>query len=90
MDQKGIIWHALSSQEVIQQLETDLEKGIKGEEAKQRLADKGRNVLPTGKRKTILGMFIDQFKDFLILILVAAAPFQVCWENHRCQLSSLF
>ena len=73
MDQKGIIWHALSSQEVIQQLETDLEKGIKGEEAKQRLADKGRNVLPTGKRKTILGMFIDQFKDFLILILVAAA-----------------
>jgi len=73
VDQKGIIWHALSSQEVIQQLETDLEKGIKGEEAKQRLADKGRNVLPTGKRKTILGMFIDQFKDFLILILVAAA-----------------
>jgi Ca2+-transporting ATPase len=73
VDQKGMIWHALSSQEVIQQLETDLEKGIKGEEAKQRLADKGRNVLPTGKRKTILGMFIDQFKDFLILILVAAA-----------------
>ena len=51
MDQKGIIWHALSSQEVIQQLETDLEKGIKGEEAKQRLADKGRNVLPTEKEK---------------------------------------
>ncbi len=73
MDQKGISWHALSFQEVIQQLETDLEKGITTEEAQKRLIDNGRNVLPTGKRKTILGMFIDQFKDFLILILVAAA-----------------
>lgn len=73
MDQKGVSWHALSSQDVIQHLETDFERGIKTEEAKKRLIDKGRNVLPIGKRKTILGMFIDQFKDFLILILVAAA-----------------
>jgi len=73
VDQKGISWHALSSQEVIQQLKTDQEKGLKGEEARNRLNEQGRNVLPTGKRKTILSMFIDQFKDFLILILVAAA-----------------
>ncbi|NLJ48661.1 MAG: calcium-translocating P-type ATPase, SERCA-type [Candidatus Atribacteria bacterium] len=73
MDQKGVAWHALSYQDVIQQLKTDIEKGIKTEEAKKRLIDRGRNVLPTGKRKTIFEMFIDQFKDFLILILVGAA-----------------
>ncbi|QPM68759.1 calcium-translocating P-type ATPase, SERCA-type [Atribacter laminatus] len=73
MDQKGINWHTLTSQAVIQQLKTDFEKGIGTEEAQKRLIDNGRNALPTGKRKTILGMFIDQFKDFLILILVAAA-----------------
>jgi len=72
VDQKGISWHAKSPQEVILHLGTDLENGLSDNEAQRRIKEMGRNVLPEGKKKTILGMFLDQFKDFLVLILVAA------------------
>ena len=54
-------------------LATDAERGLSAEEVQARLQRHGRNVLPEGKKKTLLGMVADQFKDFLILILVAAA-----------------
>jgi Ca2+-transporting ATPase len=54
-------------------LKTDLAAGLGAAEADARLARYGRNVLPEEKPQTLLGMFLDQFKDFLVLILVAAA-----------------
>jgi len=71
--EKGINWHELSPQEVIKILESDEEKGLNEEEARQRLEKYGRNALPPAKKKTILTMFLEQFKDFLVLILVGAA-----------------
>ena len=73
MAEKGINWHELSPQEVIKILESDEEKGLNEEEARQRLEKYGRNALPPAKKKTILTMFLEQFKDFLVLILVGAA-----------------
>jgi len=66
-------WHALAPGAVADALKTDLAAGLGAAEADARLARYGRNALPEGKPQTLLGMFLDQFKDFLVLILVAAA-----------------
>jgi Ca2+-transporting ATPase len=48
-------------------------KGISNAEASQRLAEVGPNALEEKKKKTILLMLLDQFKDFMILVLMGAA-----------------
>jgi Ca2+-transporting ATPase len=43
------------------------------EEARRRLAEHGPNLLAEARRRTPLGIFLRQFKDFLILVLLVAA-----------------
>ncbi len=47
-------------------------KGLSNTEARQRLAKYGLNKLKKEKRISILGLFLDQFKNALILLLVFA------------------
>ncbi len=47
--------------------------GISSLEAQKRLAEFGPNELQEKKKKTILLMLLDQFKDFMILVLIGAA-----------------
>jgi len=48
-------------------------KGLTSAEAKNRLESYGHNQLDEGKKKSLLSKFLDQFKDFMIIILLAAA-----------------
>ena len=48
-------------------------KGLTSGEAEKRLAEHGKNKLAEGKKKTMLQRFFEQFKDVMILILIAAA-----------------
>ncbi len=48
-------------------------KGFTSEEAKKKLQEQGRNVLAEEKSRTVLEVFISQFKDLLVFILIAAA-----------------
>ncbi len=66
-------WHALAVAAVEQALRTDAARGLSEGEVSARLAQYGPNVLPEERRKTAFEMFLGQFKDFLVLILVAAA-----------------
>ena len=47
--------------------------GLTNDEARQRLAEFGPNELQEKKKRTILFMLLDQFKDFMILVLIGAA-----------------
>lgn len=47
--------------------------GLNSDEAKKRLAEYGKNELAEGKKKSLLMKFAEQFKDFMILVLLAAA-----------------
>jgi len=49
------------------------EKGLAHDEAARRLEEYGPNELEEKKRKNLLMMFIDQFKDFMIMVLITAA-----------------
>jgi Ca2+-transporting ATPase len=47
--------------------------GISHAEAKQRLTEFGPNELQEKKKRSVLFMLLDQFKDFMILVLIGAA-----------------
>ncbi len=65
-------WHQKDIQGVIEDLKSSLQ-GLSSEEAVRRLGEYGFNVLKEKKKKTPFMMFLDQFKDFMILVLIAAA-----------------
>ncbi len=48
-------------------------QGLSSEESLRRLKQYGPNALQEKKKKTPLMMLGDQFKDFMILVLIAAA-----------------
>ncbi|MEC4684181.1 MAG: cation-translocating P-type ATPase [Nitrospirota bacterium] len=48
-------------------------QGLSNEEARKRLREYGPNELVEKKKKTPFEMFLDQFKDFMILVLIGAA-----------------
>ena len=66
-------WHALSVEKVAGRLAVDPAAGLAAEEVAARLARHGPNMLPEGRRRTPWRMLLDQFKDFMILVLIAAA-----------------
>ncbi|MFN3763335.1 MAG: cation-translocating P-type ATPase, partial [Anaerolineae bacterium] len=68
-----IAWHTRSVEETLRELETDPQRGLTKEEAHRRLSRFGFNELAERPRPTFWKMLLDQFNNFLILILIAAA-----------------
>jgi len=69
-------WHAIETEEVMGTLQAS-EKGLSDEEAKRRLSEYGYNELTEKKRRTAFQMFLEEFKDIFILLLIAATMFSV-------------
>jgi Ca2+-transporting ATPase len=64
--------HRLSVEELIAEQKTT-KQGLGSDESRARLDQYGPNELVEKEKKSPLMMFLDQFKDFMILILIAAA-----------------
>jgi Mg2+-importing ATPase len=71
MNQLPSAFWSVSATEMLQQLGTARE-GLSGEEARQRLARYGSNLLKPQKRSNVLTLLLAQFKSPLILILLFA------------------
>jgi Ca2+-transporting ATPase len=67
-------WHAKEIDEVMHNLGVTYE-GLTSQEAQERLKKYGSNELVAQKRRTALHMFLGQFKDIFILLLIAATIF---------------
>ena len=65
-------WHTMEKAQALEHLQSDAEAGLTQETAEERLAN-GKNQLVSGQRKTLLQLFLAQFADFMIVILLAAA-----------------
>jgi magnesium-transporting ATPase (P-type) len=65
-------WHQMPVEAVLAALK-NTPQGLDAHEEQRRLAAVGPNEITEGKRRTPLRMFCDQFTDFMILVLVAAA-----------------
>lgn len=55
--------------------------GLTEEKAKQILAEKGENVLKETDKKSVLSVFLGQFADLLVIILIAAAVISMISGN---------
>ncbi|UCG79486.1 MAG: cation-translocating P-type ATPase [Nitrospirota bacterium] len=69
---KELCWHVKGAEEVCVDLDTT-RQGLAPGEAAKRLVEFGPNRLEEKKRRSPLKMFFDQFRDFMIIILVVAA-----------------
>jgi Ca2+-transporting ATPase len=65
--------HSINQEELLKVLNTNEQTGLNSSEAEERLKQDGKNVLKEKKKKTLFQRFIAQFKDVMILILIAAA-----------------
>ena len=66
-------FHNDDAKDVLDALFTNKKSGLTSEEVSARQAKYGPNKLREKKKKTTLQRFMDQFKDVMILILIAAA-----------------
>lgn len=71
MKTEKTIWQK-SREELFQELSSTPE-GLTGAEAARRLEHYGPNELQEGGRKSVLRIFLEQFADFLVIILILAA-----------------
>lgn len=78
-------YHNDSINDVLKNLNVDQSYGLSSDEARARLDKYGENKLREKKKRTNLQRFLDQFKDVMILILIAAAIISfavVCIEKN--------
>ena len=71
--QPGSSFYAQDAQDAVRALQTDAKEGLSAAQAAQRLEQYGPNKLNEARKKTNLQRFLEQFKDVMILILLAAA-----------------
>ena len=62
-----------SIEDVAREMGSDPEKGLKGGEIASRIEKYGKNTLVQKKNKPFMLMFIEQFKSFMIILLIIAA-----------------
>ena len=67
------MFHTLTIQETIKKLKTDLDNGLSERDVQARQKLYGKNELVKNKKTSIIVKFFNQFKDFMILILIFAA-----------------
>ena len=68
----AINWFNKTVDEVESTLKTNAENGLTAEEAKKR-QEEGLNELKAKKKKSLFVKFLEQFKDFMIIILIISA-----------------
>lgn len=70
-------WHTATVEEVTRALKTSPTQGLQSGEAARRLKAVGPNLLEEQNRQSPAFIFINQFKDFMVLTLLAATTISV-------------
>lgn len=66
-------WHASTAETVARSLGVDPGKGLRAADVERRLNEVGPNHLPEPPRRSALALFVDQFRNLLVIVLMAAA-----------------
>ena len=66
-------WFNKKVEEIEKELKTNTKKGLTEEQVAEIRNQKGYNELQAAKKKTLFQRFLDQFKDFSIIVLIIAA-----------------
>ena len=73
-------WHSMSLGEITARLETDRHRGLSSKEAQKRLQKYGPNQLEGKPPRPLILRLLDQLKDPMILVLLAAAGLSL-WSS---------
>lgn len=65
-------FHEMNENEIASALRTDFTEGLEEKEVKRRREQHGYNALAEGEKQSALLLFFSQFKDFMVLVLLAA------------------
>lgn len=85
MEENKLTPYSKNANELLRELNTDGHSGLSSAEVLVRKGKYGENKLREKKKKTTMQRFLDQFKDAMILILIAAAIISfvvVCVEQN--------
>ncbi len=74
-------YYSKTADEVLAELNTS-GQGLTGKEAELGLAKYGENRLPEKKKKTRIKLFLEQFKNYLIFILLIAAVIEIFLNKY--------
>ncbi len=66
-------FHSMPTEEVLSHFEVDRSSGLTDKRAEEEVLKYGKNALKEKKKKSTFRRFLDQFKDVMIIILIAAA-----------------
>jgi P-type Ca2+ transporter type 2C len=72
LEVEAMNWYQLPQDEIEAILNSRLEEGLSKNEQERRLKLDGPNQLEEGKKQPAILMFLAQFKDFMVLVLLAA------------------
>ena len=73
-------WYQMSKDEVLDSLGVTTD-GLSSDKAKELLEKNGKNVLQESKKKSIFQVFLSQFADLLVIILIVAAIISIFSGN---------
>lgn len=65
-------FHEMGQTDLLKATNTSIKQGLTEKEVKKRLEKHGPNELQEGKRTPAIAVFFAQFKDFMVLVLLAA------------------
>ncbi len=66
-------WFNKETNEVEKELKTNLQQGLTKDEVEEKRKEFGYNELKAKKKKSLFVKFLEQFKDFMIIVLIIAA-----------------
>jgi Ca2+-transporting ATPase len=67
------MWHTKNIKEIERELRTNINTGLGDKDVQIRQDEFGKNKIEEGKKESLLVKFLNQFKDFMIIILIIAA-----------------
>ncbi|MBU1141820.1 MAG: HAD-IC family P-type ATPase, partial [Firmicutes bacterium] len=74
--------HQCTSEEFEISLSTNVHKGLTSIDVEKRIIEYGHNQLDEPKKKSILLKFLDQIKDFMIIVLIGASVLSFITGDH--------
>ncbi|MEO8545965.1 MAG: HAD-IC family P-type ATPase, partial [Burkholderiaceae bacterium] len=66
-------WHLRDAQELVAAHDVDPAHGLRTDQVVRRAERQGANILPGSSRRSLWTLVLEQFSDFMILVLIAAA-----------------
>ncbi|MBQ7046051.1 MAG: calcium-translocating P-type ATPase, PMCA-type [Clostridia bacterium] len=68
-----MIWHSTTAADALDKYKTDSKVGVTSSKAAERIEKYGKNILIEKEKKTFFVRFLEQLKDFMVIVLLIAA-----------------